>query len=97
MLAGGVALTILADIFLKKSGGQDWRWIAAGILLYGIVAILVAAIFHYTEFGKLFLIWEALAVILGLAVASLYYKEPFTVYRLAGFGFAMAALYFSNK
>lgn len=97
MIAIGVTLTIIADMFLKKSGWHDWKWIAAGFLTYGLIAIPVAAAFKYTDFGKLFLIWEGIAIILGLAVATLYYKEPITSYRTIAFGLTLAALYFSYK
>jgi len=97
MIAIGVALTIVADMLLKKSSGHDWRLIALGFFVYGLIAIPVAIAFKYTEFGKLFLIWEAAAVILGVIVASLYYKEPFTSYRFIALALALAALYFSYK
>jgi len=97
LIGFGVALTVIADILLKKSGGVDWRYIVIGFFVYGLVAIPVALAFRYTEFGKLFLIWEVVAVILGMIVASFYYKEHFTVYRAIALILALAALYFSYK
>jgi multidrug transporter EmrE-like cation transporter len=84
-------------MLLKKSGGVDWRYIVLGFIAYGLVAIPVAFAFRNTEFGKLFLVWEVLAVILGMIVASFYYKEHFTVYRAVALILALAALYFSYK
>ncbi len=97
IIAFGVALTVIADIFLKKYGWGDWRYVALGALLYAAVAVPVAIAFHYTDFGKLFIVWEAASVLLGLAVASVYYKEPFTAYRAAACVLALAALYLSEK
>lgn len=97
LIGVGVALTIVADILLKKSGWNDWRYVVVGFLIYGFIAIPVAIAFKYTEFGKLFLIWEAVAVILGLVVASWYYKESFTAYRFVALFLALAALFFSYK
>src|ERR1700733_2342292 len=93
LVALGVCLTIVADIFLKKSNGTDWKFILIGILLYGAIGIPVAIAFKFTEFGTLFLAWEAAAVVLGIIVASIYYKEPFTVYRGAAFILALLALW----
>jgi multidrug transporter EmrE-like cation transporter len=93
----GVALTVLADIFLKKSGWSNWYWIAAGAFVYAVAAIFVADAFHYTEFGRVFLVWEIIAVILGMLVAGVYYKEPFTIYRFVALILAFAAIYFSYK
>ncbi len=97
LIGTGVTLTIVADILLKKSGWSDWRYVVAGFLVYGLIAIPVAVVFKYTEFGQLFLVWEAVAVIFGLIVASWYFKEPFTAYRLVALLLVLSALYFSYK
>ncbi len=97
ILVTGVGLSVIADIFLKKSGWTNWYWIAAGSLAYAVVAVIVAAAFHYAEFGKVFLIWEVMALILGMLIAGWHYKEPFTVYRFISLLLAVFALYFSYK
>lgn len=96
-IAVGVGLTIVADIILKKAGSTNWKYLAAGFLIYGLIAVPVAIAFKYSEFGQLFLVWEAVAVIFGVIVASMYFKEAFTVYRLAALFLALAALFFSYK
>lgn len=93
----GVALTILADVALKKSNASDWRLMLFGFLVYGLVAIPVAVAFKYTEFGKLFLVWEAAVVICGVVVASWLYKEPFTSYRFIALLLALIAMFFAYK
>ena len=93
----GVGLTIAADIVLKKSNGADWKLIVLGVLLYGVIAVPVAFAFKFTEFGTLFLVWEAVAVIFGITIASVWYKEPFTIYRLLALVLALGALVLSYK
>src|SRR3989338_3551970 len=88
----GVTLTIVADVILKESNWDNWRYVAVGFLIYGLVAIPAALAFKYTGFGQLFLIWEAVVVISGLIVASWYYKEAFTTYRLLALMLALSAL-----
>src|SRR3989338_8741847 len=97
LIVVGVGLTIFADILLKKGGYSDWRYLAGGFFVYGIVALPVAVAFKYTEFGQLFLVWEAAAVILGIITASWYFGEIFTIYRLVALTLALAAIWFSYK
>ena len=51
----------------------------------------------YCCFGTLFLVWEAVAVIFGVIVASWYFGEVFTVYRFFALLLALAALFFAYK
>jgi multidrug transporter EmrE-like cation transporter len=93
----GVCVTVVADVLLKKSGLTDYKYLYAGIALYGLAGLPVALAFKYTDFGKVFLIWEILAVLTGIAVASWFYKEDFTVNRFIALALGFAALYFSSK
>ncbi len=95
MITVGVILTVVGDVFLKKSGGSNWWYIGIGVVTYALVAIPVAIAFKYTEFGKLFLIWESIVIIFGMALASWYFKEPFTSPKFVSLILALAALYFS--
>ena len=88
----GVALTVIADVFLKKSNLSDWRYIAIGFVLYGLVALPVAAAFRFTEFGVLFMVWEVGTVAFGLFVGTVVFREPFTALKLMAFILAMGAL-----
>lgn len=97
LVAVGVVLTIVADIVLKRGGATDWRYLAAGVAIYGLIALPVAFAFKYTEFGQLFLVWEAVAVVLGVVTASLYFGEAFTIYRLGALLLALGALVLSYK
>lgn len=88
----GVSLTILADIFLKKSNFHHPGYFAVGILLYALVAAPVAMAFKMAEFGILFVIWELLAIISGTAVAIVIYKEALTPSKALALIFAVVAV-----
>jgi multidrug transporter EmrE-like cation transporter len=88
----GVTLTVLADVVLKKSGIQNLRLFLLGLALYAVVAFPVALAFRLSEFGSLFIAWEAATVVLGLVIASAVFKEALTIQRLLAALFAIAAL-----
>jgi multidrug transporter EmrE-like cation transporter len=96
-LALGVALTLFADIALKKSDFSHTRWIILGITLYGLTAIPVAILFRLVPFGNLFIIWEAAYLILGIFTATVFYSEAFTLYRFLALAFSLLAVWLSYK
>jgi multidrug transporter EmrE-like cation transporter len=96
-VALAVGIEVIADIFLKKSGLSNYRYILIGIVLYAAIGIPVAVAFNYSDFGALFIAWEAIGVIFGLVVATLYFKEPFTIYRFTAVILALGALVLSYK
>lgn len=93
----GVGLTLVADIILKKSGLYNVKLLLLGFLLYGVIAIPVALAFRFVQFGALFIVWEAVVVIVGIIVASFYYKEPFGLWRFMALMLAVGALLLSYK
>jgi multidrug transporter EmrE-like cation transporter len=97
LIAIGAGLSILADIFLKQGGLSKPSHLIAGAILYGSVALPVALAFKYTEFGRLFLIWEAMVIVGGLIIASIYFKESFSIYKVLALVFALVSLWFSYK
>ncbi|MGH7771416.1 MAG: hypothetical protein ACREQA_04195 [Candidatus Binatia bacterium] len=88
----GVSLTILADILLKKSSFEHADYFVAGLLLYASVAVPVALAFRMTEFGWLFIIWEAVTVILGLLAASLFFGEALNSQKVIALMLSVAAI-----
>lgn len=96
-LVVGVTLTLLADVALKKSDFSSIKWLLVGLVIYGSVAVPVALLFKLVQFGNLFILWEAAYLILGIAVASLFYNEPFTIYRFLAVLLALGALFLSYK
>lgn len=95
LVFSGVALTVLADVLLKKSGGQNVRFIVLGVILYALVAIPVTFAFRITEFGLLFIIWEAVTVALGLVISAVVFRETLTFQRSMAFLLTIAALILS--
>jgi multidrug transporter EmrE-like cation transporter len=88
----GVAITLVADIYLKRSGFANPADLMLGAVLYGTVAIPVAAAFRYSQFGAIFVVWEAFMIIVGIAVATVYFNETFTIQRLLSVSLAVLAL-----
>ena len=66
-------------------------------MLKTIGVIPVAIVFKRIDFGSVFLIWQAVTVIMALIIATLYFKELFTIYKFFALIFALVALYFSYK
>ncbi len=93
----GAGLTLLGDVFLNKSHLDNHGLLALGMLFYLLGVIPVAIAFKKIEFGPVFLIWEAVTVILALIIASIYFKEPFTLYRVIALVLAVGAVFFSYK
>ncbi len=96
-LAFGIALTLLADVVLKKSDFSNTPWLVLGVVLYGLVGIPVAVLFKLVPFGNLFIIWEAAYLVLGIATASVFYGEAFTAYRFLALLFSLVAVWLSYK
>ncbi len=97
LLIGAVALSVVADVFLKKSQFQNWKLVMLGFFLYGLEAIPVAIAFQKITFGPVMIIWSAVAVTLGVLVASILFKEPLTYPKMLALIFAVVAIYLSNR
>jgi multidrug transporter EmrE-like cation transporter len=90
--AVGIALTLAADVLLKTSVSGGTRLILAGMALYGLVAIPVAIAFRYSTFGGLFVVWEALYIVLGIFIASFTFHEPLSLRRIIALACILIAL-----
>lgn len=100
LVAVGVAVSMLADYFLKKSGFYNFNLLAVGFILYGIAAFPVAAAFQFTQFGIVFLIWEAMTVTLALLMGMIIFKEPLTSLKAVALSLAILTItvsYFASK
>ena|SRR6185369_17000224 len=93
----GVTLTMAGDVFLKKSHLHNYKYLVLGLILYGCGVIPVAVVFTKIDFGSVFLIWEALTVVLAIGIAFFYFEEPLTLYKSLAVVLALSALYFSYK
>lgn len=92
ILAAAIGVEILADTFLKKSGASNLGLFFAGMILYGLTAFPVVYLFKKADFEVLFMIWEAFGILLGLAVATFYFQEPFTARKTLALTFSLGAL-----
>lgn len=97
LISTGVALSMVGDVFLKKSHTTDTKLFILGLFFYALGAIPVAFAFTKIEFGSVFLIWEAVTVIAALTIGALIFKEHFTVYKVIALFLALGAAYFSYK
>ena len=92
VLLVAIGIELVADVFLKESGVTNTKFLLAGMLLYGCTAIPVAFLFKKTDFEVLFVIWQAFGIILGLAVATFYFRETFTASKTIALLFSMGTL-----
>lgn len=97
LITGGVGLSMIGDILLKKSQTSDYKLFALGLFFYALGAIPVAFAFKKIEFGSVFLLWEAVTVIAALIIATWLFKENFSFYKCIALILALGAAYFSYK
>lgn len=91
-IGAAVVLSTVADVLLKKSQLQNYSYIAIGVLLYALGALPVAAAFKVIDFSVVFFIWEAFAVILGLVLGIVLFKEGVSLLKFGAFFFALVSL-----
>jgi len=93
VLGIAICLEVLADAFLKKSASSgDITLFLVGMILYGTTAFPVVYLFNRKDFEIVFLVWEAFGVVLGLVVATLYFREAFTLQKVIALIFSIGAL-----
>jgi multidrug transporter EmrE-like cation transporter len=92
LIASGVAATIVADMFLKKGTVLTSRNVAIGAVLYALVAVPVTLAYREISFSALFIIWEGVTILAGLAVGMLWFHEPLTVRTVIAALFAVTAM-----
>ncbi len=90
-----VAVSSVADIYLKKSQLTNTNYILIGMMLYAVAAPAVAIGFKIVDFSVVFFIWEAVAIVLGLSFGIVFFKEELSVLKVAAFVFTLIALVFS--
>ena len=99
-VAIAVILATIADVYLKKSQLSNYKYILVGIVLYALGALPVAVAFKTVDFSLVFFIWEALAIILGLGLGIIIFKEHFSALKVGAFVAALVSLalcYFASK
>ena len=80
----GVALTMAGDVFLKRSNGwSSPENLALGLVFYFLGCFPVAFLFTRMQFGTVFIAWEAVTIILAMAVGHLVFGEVITQNKVA--------------
>lgn len=94
-VAVAVLLSTFADIYLKKSHFSNYKYFIIGAILYAVGAIPVALAFKIVDFSLVFFIWEAFAILLGLVLGIMLFKENLSVLKILAFSTALISLLFS--
>lgn len=93
----GVTLTMVGDVFLKRSQlGSIWL-LAGGLVFYFLGCIPVILLFRLTNFGMVFILWEALTVVLAVTIGHLVFAERVTANKLAAVALVICALVIVNR
>lgn len=90
-----VAISSLADIYLKKSELSFGNYMIWGIVLYAIAAPIVAVGFKLVDFSVIFFIWEAVAIMLGITLGVFIFHEKLSIMKYFALFFSFIALIFS--
>ena len=89
----GSILTVIGDMLLKRGSGLEHpRYFALGVALYAAAAVPVAVLFKKTDFSVVFIVWEAVTVVVAIAVARVFYHEQLVMSRILAVAFAIAAV-----
>ncbi len=86
-------LTVIADMYLKKSGRKNQKEIMVGFMLYALIAIPTVLAFKYVQFGVYYLLWEVLTTSIAIFIGTFYFKEKFTSYRFIAILFTLATIF----
>ncbi|MGI9102545.1 MAG: SMR family transporter [Terriglobales bacterium] len=92
LICAGVGSTVIADMFLKRDGVLHSRSVLIGAVLYALVAIPVTLAYREVSFSALFILWEGVTILVGIAVGIWLFGEPFTTRTAFAAIFAIAAM-----
>ena len=94
----GVILTLIGDIYLKRSNGLDRPMdLSLGILFYALGCVPVVFAFKRTQFGLVFIIWEAATVVLAIGIGRAMFGEALTLKKALAVLLAVGALVMSAR
>lgn len=93
----GVALSMIGDVLLKRSHEGSLWVLGGGLVFYFLGCIPVVLVFRLTTFGNVFILWEALTVILAVVVGQLLFDENITANKLVAIGLVVAAIIVLNR
>lgn len=78
----GVGVSMVGDVFLKKSGASDIKMLLLGFFFYGLGAFPIAFTFKYLDFGVVFLVWQAITLIAALIIGKMMFGEIITTNKI---------------
>jgi multidrug transporter EmrE-like cation transporter len=93
----GVTLTMIGDVLLKRSHSGSLWLIGGGLLFYSLGCAPVILVFRLTEFGNVFVLWEALTVVLAVVIGHFLFGESVTSNKLAAVGLVICAILVLNR
>lgn len=94
-VALAVLLSTVADVYLKKSHLTNFRYLIIGIILYAVAALPIALAFKIVDFSLVFFLWEAFAILLGVILGIIIFKENFSIFKTLACTTALISLLFS--
>ena len=98
MITVGVIVTLIGDIYLKRSNGLERpAYLALGLLFYTLGCGPVIVVFKRTQFGLVFILWEAITVIAAIGIGRTMFHEAITPNRLLAVALAIGALFLSTR
>ena len=93
----GVGVSMVGDVFLKKSGGDNFKMLALGFIFYGLGAFPIALTFKYLDFGVVFLVWQALTIIVALIIGRMLFGEIMTINKVLALILVSTAMVLAYK
>jgi len=98
VIAIGATLTIIGDIYLKRSNGLDRLFdLVLGVCFYTLGCIPVVFAFKKTDFSPVFIVWEALTIVMAIGIGRVIFGEALTPNRLLAVALAISALILSAR
>lgn len=94
-VAVAVLLSTVADVCLKESHLTNVKYLTIGIILYALGAVPIALAFGIVDFSLIFFIWEAFAVLSGVVLGIILFKENFSILKTLACTTALVSLLFS--
>jgi len=94
-IAVAVGFSSLADVFLKKSHFTLGSAMLLGVLFYALAAPPAAIAFKLVDFSIVFIIWEALAIAMGITLGIVVFHESLSVIKIAAIGASFVTLFLS--
>jgi multidrug transporter EmrE-like cation transporter len=98
LIALGATLTMVGDTYLKRSNGLDRPIdLGLGLFFYMLGCVPVIFAFKHTDFSVVFIVWEAVTIVLAIWIGRAMFGEALTLNRLLAVALAIGALILSAR